>query len=46
MRRQGPLANMARARTPKFQTNVSTTESIASHLDFITIMGRKHAGIP
>jgi len=46
MRRQGPIANMARARTPKFQTNVSTTESITSYLDYITLMGRKYAGIP
>ena len=46
MRRRGPVANMARARTPKFQTSVSTTESLASHLDYTTIMGRKYAGIP
>ena len=46
MRRQGPIANMAHARTPKFQTNASTIESIASYLGYIAIMGRKHAGIP
>ena len=37
-----PCANAARARTPKFQTNVSTIESI----EYITVIGRKRAGTP
>ena len=42
----GPVANVARAWTPKFQMKVSTVESIASHLDYIAIIGRKRAGTP
>ena len=33
---------MARAQTPKFQTNVSTIEAI----DYITVIGRKRGGTP
>jgi len=41
MRGQGAIKNVARARTPKHQINVSTINYIASYLNYITTMGRK-----
>ena len=46
MRYWGLIANIACTQTLKFQINISTIESIASRLDYITIIDYKYTGTP